>query len=80
MLEQRKLNTTPTSKRESPAASPRRLLIAIINVILTSAPTMALGATPRGLDVAISEREAPSAAPEDTPKVKGLANGLRKIV
>jgi hypothetical protein len=80
MLEQRKLNTTPTSKRESPAPSPRRRLIVMISMILVSAPSIALEATPNGLDVAIREREAPSAAPEETPNVKGLARGLRKRV
>jgi hypothetical protein len=80
MLEQRKLNTTPTNKSESPAPSPSRRLIIKINMILPRAPSIALEATPNGLDAAISEREAPSAAPEETPKVKGLAKGFRKRV
>jgi hypothetical protein len=52
----------------------------MMNMILASAPSIALEATPSGLDTAISESDAPSAAPEETPKVKGLAKGLRKRV
>jgi hypothetical protein len=80
MLEQKKLKTIPTRRSESPAAEPIRRLMRRMSEILTSAPSIALDATPNTLVVAIKESAAPSAAPEETPRVNGLASGFLKRV